>query len=172
MNNIAADGADFTAPGNGRDWRVAYCPPSEPPPGTPYGAEVVCVVGDRVLVVSEDGRRWRLPSSRPEPRERCRDTVRREVREEACATVTEYRLLGFSRGVCVRGPQKGLVLIRSMWRAEVRLAPWNPRRGTAHRRLLPVGEAFRSLAIPDGLGPFYRRLFAQAVVSRTAVHHL
>ncbi|MFF3559328.1 NUDIX domain-containing protein [Streptomyces sp. NPDC002574] len=172
MNNIAENGAGFTAPAHGQDWRVAYCPPPEPPPGTPYGAEVVCVVGDRILLVSEDGQRWRLPSSRPEPRERCRDTMRREVREEACAAVVERRLLGFSRGVCVRGPQEGLVLIRAMWRAEVRLAPWDPHRGTVHRRLLSVGEAFRTLTIPEGLGPFYRKLFAQAVVSRTAVHHL
>jgi hypothetical protein len=45
------------------------------------------------------------------------DTLRREVREEACATVTGCRLLGFSRRVCVRGSQAGLVLVRALWRA-------------------------------------------------------
>ncbi|MEU6341732.1 hypothetical protein ABZ883_12390 [Streptomyces sp. NPDC046977] len=172
MDHIPDNGADFTTPVDCEKWDVAYCPPPEPPPGTPYGAEVVCVVGDRVLLVSEDGQQWRLPSGCAAPHEECRHTVRRKVREEACATVMESRLLGFGRSVCVRGPRQGLVLIRSMWRAEVRLAPWNPCCGTAHRRLLSIGEAFRSLAVPDGLGPFYRRLFAQAVVSRAAVHHL
>lgn len=172
MNDIAEYRGELTAPVHCREWHVAYCPPPEPPPGRPYGAEVVCVVGDRIVVVSEDGEHWRLPRGAHEPRQRCRDTMRREVREEACVTVMECRLLGFSRYVCVRGPQEGLVLIRSLWRAEVRLAPWNPRGESARRRLLSVGEAFRSLTIPDGLGPFYRRLFAQAVVSRTSVHHL
>ncbi len=98
--------------------------------------------------------------------------MRREVREEACAEVLDCWLLGFSRGVCVRGPQEGLVLVRSMWRAEVRLAPWGPCFEMAHRRLLPTEKAFQALTIPDGLGPFYRRLFAEAAVSRPDIHDL
>lgn len=80
------------------------------------------------------------------------------------AEVMDCRLLGFSRGVCVHGPEEGLVLVRSMWRAEVRLAPWDPRFEMAHRRLLPAEEVFRSVAIPGGLGPFYRRLLAEAAI--------
>jgi hypothetical protein len=91
--------------------------------------------------------------------------MRREVREEACVEVTECRLLGFSRGVCVRGPQEGLVLVRSLWRAEVRLESWEPCFEMAYRRLLPAEEVFRSLAIPKGLGPFYRRLFVEAGIA-------
>ncbi|MGW3102307.1 hypothetical protein [Streptomyces sp. NPDC001100] len=100
----------------------------------------------------------------PEGPEQWVDTMRREVGEEACAEVTDCRLLGLSRGVCVRGPEEGLVLVRSMSRAEVRLAPWDPRFEMAHRRLLPAEEVFRSVAVPDGHGPFYRRLFAEAAV--------
>jgi ADP-ribose pyrophosphatase YjhB (NUDIX family) len=66
-------------------------------------------------MVSGDGDRWGLPGGRPEPGEDWADTLRREVREEACATVTGCRLLGFSRGVCVRGSEAGLVLVRALF---------------------------------------------------------
>ena len=88
MDDIAADGADFTALINGQEWHVAWYPPPDPPPGTPHGAEAVCVAGDRIVVVSPDGQRWGLPAGRPERDERWVDTMRREVREEACAEVT------------------------------------------------------------------------------------
>jgi ADP-ribose pyrophosphatase YjhB (NUDIX family) len=164
MDDIARNGTEVAASINGQDWRIAWCPPPDPPPGTPHGAEALCVTGDRILMVSRDGQRWGLPAGRPERDERWADTMRREVREEGCAEAIRYRLLGFSCGVCVRGPQEGLVLIRSMWHAEVRLAAWEPRFEMTHRRLLPADEAFGSLTIPDGLRPFYRRLFAEAAL--------
>ncbi|GAA4894162.1 NUDIX domain-containing protein [Streptomyces coeruleoprunus] len=163
-DRIAADGIGLPASINGQAWRVAWCPPPAPPPGAPHGAEAVCVADGRVVVVSRDGRRWGLPAGRPEPGEGWADTLRREVREEACAEVTDRRLLGFSHGVCVRGPQEGLVLVRSMWRAEVRPGPWRPRFEMSHRRLLAPAEALASLTVPEGLGPFYRRLFAEAAL--------
>jgi ADP-ribose pyrophosphatase YjhB (NUDIX family) len=172
MNDIAGNGTDFAASINGQEWHVAWYPPPDPPSGTPHGAEAVCVADDRIVVVSPDGMRWGLPAGRPERDEQWVDTMRREVREEACAEVMDCRLLGFSRGVCVRGPQEGLVLIRSMWRAEVRMDPWDPRFEMAHRRLLPMEEAFQSLTIPKGLGPFYRRLFVEAAIPRPNTHDL
>jgi hypothetical protein len=39
----------------------------------------------------------------------------REIMEEACARVTGARLLGFVRGRCADGREKGLVLVRSIW---------------------------------------------------------
>ncbi|QPP09426.1 NUDIX domain-containing protein [Streptomyces bathyalis] len=166
----AEDGVGFDAAINGQTWHIAWHPPPDPPPGTPHGAEAVCFAGDRIVVVSRDGRRWGLPAGRPERNEQWAETMRREVREEACCEVTGCRLLGYSRGVCVRGHQKGLVLVRSMWRAEVQLEPWDPQFEMAHRRLLPAREAFRSVTVPDGLGPFHRRLFTEAGVPPSAVH--
>lgn len=160
----AEDGSYLIAAINGQTWHVAWHPPPDPPPGTPHGAEALCLAGDRVVVVSGDGRRWGLPAGRPEQDETWAETMRREVREEACATVTGCRLLGFTRGVCVRGAQEGLVLVRSMWRAEVQPEPWEPQFEMSHRRLLPAREAFRCLTVPDGVGPFYRRLFSEAEV--------
>ena len=123
----------------------------------------MCVSDDQVVLISTDGQRWGLPGGRPEPGERWIDTLRREVAEEACAVVVRARLLGFTRGICVRGPEEGLVLVRSMWRAEVRLERWAPRFEIPYRRLLPVNEALQSVVIAEpSVGPIYRRMFAEA----------
>ncbi|MQA85721.1 MAG: NUDIX domain-containing protein [Streptosporangiales bacterium] len=162
MDDIARDGSDFAVSNNGQLWRVAWWPPPEAPPGTPHGAAAVCVTDDRIVLVSRDGEWWGLPGGRPKPHERWVDTLRREVAEEGCAQVTSCRLLGFSRGVCVRGQQRGLVLVRSMWRAEVRLERWKPRAEMA-RRLVPADEALRSLTTAEGdMTPLYRRMFVEA----------
>jgi ADP-ribose pyrophosphatase YjhB (NUDIX family) len=125
----------------------------------------VCVTGGRIVLVSSDGERWGLPGGRPEGNERWLDTMRRETREEACAEVTGCRLLGFSRGVCVRGPEEGLALVRSLWRAEVRLERWDPRFEIAHRCLVPADEAMRYLTIAEAeMRPFYRRMFVEAAM--------
>jgi hypothetical protein len=102
---IAEDGVEWLVTNGGQDWRVAWHLPPDAPPGTPHGSAGVCVAGDAVVLVSGDGVRWGLPGGRPEPGEDWADTLRREVREEACATVTDARLRGFSRCECVRGPQ-------------------------------------------------------------------
>ncbi len=80
---------------------MAWHPAPEAPPGTRHGSAGVCVARDHVVLVSSDGDRFGLPGRRPEPGDDWADTLRREVREEACATVTDCRLLGFSRSVCV-----------------------------------------------------------------------
>jgi ADP-ribose pyrophosphatase YjhB (NUDIX family) len=168
MDDIASNGRDLVVSSNGEDWRVGWYPPPDPPPGTPHGAAAICVSGDRVVLVSSDRRRWSLPGGRPEPGEHWVDTLRREVAEEACATVTSCRLLGFTRGICVRGPEEGLVLVRSMWRAEVRLQRWAPRFEITHRRLVPAHEALWSVTIAEpGVAPIYRRMFMEAAISST-----
>jgi ADP-ribose pyrophosphatase YjhB (NUDIX family) len=159
------NGREVIASIGGRDWRIAWSPPPDPPPGTPHGAEAVCIAGGGIVLVSREGRLWGLPAGRPEGDEDWGDTLRREVREEACAEVTSCTLLGFSRGVCVRGPQEGLVLVRSHWRTDVRLLSWQPRFEMAHRRLVPANDAFAHLMIPEGLSSLYRRLFAAAGIS-------
>jgi hypothetical protein len=70
---------------NGQGWLVSWHCASNPPDGTPHGAEGVCLTtaGD-VVLVSQDGVRWSLPAGRPELGETWEDTLRREVLEEAC----------------------------------------------------------------------------------------
>jgi ADP-ribose pyrophosphatase YjhB (NUDIX family) len=159
------NGHEVSATIGDQDWRVAWHPPPDPPPGTPHGADAVCVDGDRIVLVSRDGRLWGLPAGRPDEHEGWVDTLRREVREEACAEVVSSRLLGFTRGVCVRGREQGLVLVRSHWRAEVRVLTWEPRFEMTHRRLVPADAAFRAMTIAEGLAPLYRRMFAEAAIS-------
>jgi 8-oxo-dGTP pyrophosphatase MutT (NUDIX family) len=163
---VAADGAERVVVINDQDWRIAWHPLLAPPAGTPHGVAAVCIADDHVVLVSRDGEAWDVPAGRPDGEEDWIDTLRREVDEEACARVSSCALLGFSRGLCVRGPERGLVLVRSMWHAEVTLDRWRPRFETTHRRLVPATEALEQIvnqpAFPPGLGPLYRRLFAEA----------
>jgi ADP-ribose pyrophosphatase YjhB (NUDIX family) len=161
---VAADRVEWTVTSGGQDWRVAWHPPPDPPPGTTHGSAAVCIVAGQVVLVSRDGTRWGLPGGRPEPGEDWLDTLHREVAEEACATVTGHRPLGYSRGVCVRGFEQGLVLVRAHWRAEVRLDPWQPAHEMTHRRLVPAGQAEATMWIEDGLQPMYARIFAEAAI--------
>ena len=79
-------------------------------PGQPHGANAFCVTADgEVVLISSDGQRWGWPGGRPEPGESWEQTLRREIMEEACATVTRARLLGFVRGRCVSGREQGPV---------------------------------------------------------------
>jgi 8-oxo-dGTP pyrophosphatase MutT (NUDIX family) len=160
---VAEDGIEWTVTSGGQDWRVAWHPPPDPPAGTNHGSAGVCTVGNQVVLVSDDATRWGLPGGRPEPGETWQDTLCREVLEEACATVTASWLLGYSRGVCTRGHEEGLVLVRAHWRAEVELNPWQPTFEMTHRRLVPLGEALASIWIPDGYAPMYRRIVAEAL---------
>ena len=163
MDAIARDGRDLMVSSNGGDWRVGWYPPPDPPSGTPHGAAAVCVSGNRIVPISSDGKRWGLPGGRPEPHEQWVDTLRREVAEEACARVTGATLLGFTRGECLSGPEQGLILVRSMWRAEVRLDRWAPRFEIAHRRLVPAGQALRQVVMAEpAVGPIHRRMFVEA----------
>jgi ADP-ribose pyrophosphatase YjhB (NUDIX family) len=166
MDEVAADGIELPFSDAGQDWSAAWHPPPQPPAGTPHGATAVCLVDDQVVLISDDGRRWGLPGGRPEPGERPEDTLRREVEEEACATVTACRLLGFTRGTCLRGPEQGLVLVRWIWCAEVALDPWQPRFEITHRRLVPAAEALHTVIgqpdFPAGLRSLYRRIFTEA----------
>ena len=56
------------------------------------------------------------------------------------------------------------MLVRALWRAEVRLDPWRPRFEMAGRRLVPAAGAYASMWIEDGYGPVYRRTFFEAAL--------
>jgi ADP-ribose pyrophosphatase YjhB (NUDIX family) len=64
-----------------------------------------------IVLISHDGELWDLPAGRPEGCETLEETLRREMLEEACATVLQTRLLGFVRSVCASGPEEGLDLV-------------------------------------------------------------
>jgi ADP-ribose pyrophosphatase YjhB (NUDIX family) len=163
FGRVAPDGEEVPAPSNGDDWRLAWHPPASAPPGQPHGANAFCVTADgEVVLISPDGERWGRPGGRPEPGESWKQTLEREILEEACATVTGARLLGFVRGRCADGREKGLVLVRSIWRAEVTLRPWLPEHEIPFRRTVPASDLARHLWTEPGAEPIYARAAREA----------
>ena len=92
-------------------------------------------------------------------------TLDREVLEEACASVEEATLLGFARGVCIEGPEEGLVLVRALWHARVALNPWEPRHETTGRLTVPPQEALERVGLGGDLRRIYERWFRDALVA-------
>jgi hypothetical protein len=72
------------------------------------------------------------------------------------------RLLGFVRGRCADGREKGLVLVRSIWRADVTLLPWRPEHEIPFRRTVPASELARYLWTEPGAEPIYARAAREA----------
>src|SRR5439155_6501821 len=117
-----------------------------------------------VVLVTEDGETWGLPGGRPDGEEDWIDTLRREVREEACASVREATLLGFTRSVCHSGPEKDLVLVRSFWCARISVATWDPHYEMKARTLLNAGHALAlvSSTWPEGGRPMLAMFFEES----------
>jgi ADP-ribose pyrophosphatase YjhB (NUDIX family) len=162
-SQIARDGQQFAVRSSGGDWLVSWHPPNSVPSGTPHGANAFCVTaGNHVVLISGDGQRWGWPGGRPEQDESWEQTLRRELLEETCTIAGDTRLLGFCRAACLTGPEAGVVLVRSIWRVEVRLLPWDPQFEIAHRRVVPVNDLLSHLWIEDGFEPIYRRALTEA----------
>lgn len=162
---VAVDGVPIAVRSGGQQWLVSWHPPPEPPDGTPHGAEGVCVTADGgIVIISPDGTTWDLPAGRPEPGENWEETLRREMDEEACATVVRAQLLGFTRGQCVTGPERGLVLVRSVWRADVELRPWEARFEIVDRRVVASASVEDALSLASQpFAAIIRRQLAEAL---------
>jgi 8-oxo-dGTP pyrophosphatase MutT (NUDIX family) len=159
----AHDGEELAYRAQAQDWLVSWLPPTWELDGRRHGAAGICLPDpDSVVLVSSDGMRWELPAGRPEGAESWEETLRREVLEEACARVLSARLLGFSRGHCIAGHERGLVLVRSVWLADVELAPWKPAFETLHRKVVPAREMLEQISPGSGHVRIYRRALDEA----------
>lgn len=164
------DGQEITVCGSGQEWRVSWHPPLRVPAGTPHGSAGICFTADQsIVLIGPDGDNWGLPGGRPEGKETWEETLRREVQEEACATVRKARLLGFSRSNCVSGSQEGLVLVRAFWQTQVELAKWLPQFEVPFRRIFPSSEVRDALVRShlDGSAPILLRAFDEAMEHQT-----
>jgi len=167
LGRIAPDGEELRMTANGGHWMMAWHPPGgpppQPPPGQPHGANAFCLTSDgAVVLISPDGECWGWPGGRPEPGESWEQVLRREIAEEACATVTAARLLGFVRARCTGGHEEGLVLVRSIWRAEVAVLPWQPAHEIPFRRVVPAADLAGQLWMEAGAEPIYARAAREA----------
>ena len=159
---IAADGKEIGVHTNGGDWMTAWHAPGAVPDGTPHGANAFCVTSDGgVVLISNDEERWGWPGGRPEAGESWKDTLFREILEEACARVVDARLLGFCRSACLTGPEQGLILVRSIWLARVELMPWEPKFEIRYRRVVSASDLPAHLWMEAGFEPIYYRALVE-----------
>jgi ADP-ribose pyrophosphatase YjhB (NUDIX family) len=160
---IPGDGELYAYHSNGQDWLCAWHPAALPAPeGKRHGSAAVCITRQgEVVLVTEDGAKWGLPGGRPERDEDWRETLDREVLEEACARVAHASLLGYGWGKCVRGQEEGLVLVRSLWVATVDLEAWEPCHEITDRLLTEPRDALERVMTGDPNRSF-RRLFREA----------
>ena len=147
----------------GQEWIESWHSPELPAPdGKPHGSAGICFTPEgRVVLVTQPGISWEFPAGRPEGDEDWRATLDREMLEEACARVERATLLGFGRGACIEGEETGLVLVRSLWCADVSLGPWEPRHETTGRVAVPPDEALSK--VERGCGPLSRRWLHDAL---------
>ena len=163
--HAARDGEEFDFHDRGQDWIVSWHPPTFPPPsGKPHGSTAMCFTSDRdVVLVRWNSSGWEFPGGRPEADEDWRATLDREVLEEACASVEEATLLGFVKAECIKGPEEGLVIVRSNWHAVVSLHEWEPQHETTHRLVVPSDTALERAGFGGGLRHVYQRWFDEAL---------
>lgn len=61
------------------------------------------------------------------------------------------------------------MLVRCSWRAEVKLAAWEPQFEMAHRRVVPADAWPAHLWIDDGFAAIFWRAFAEAGLTRSTL---
>lgn len=145
------------------DWVLSWTPASiEVPAGSNHGASALCrVASGELVVISENGGvSWDLPGGRPRGDESLRQTLDRGLWDEARARVSQATLLGYARSACLAGSHQGLVLVRSLWLADVSLEAWEVGLEEANRLVVPPVEALALM--PEGMREFYAEIFEAA----------
>ncbi|MDA0745552.1 MAG: NUDIX domain-containing protein [bacterium] len=159
MQRAVREYEEFQVKTGGQDVLVTWFPPHDVPEGKRHGSGGICVTDNgEVVLATQDGKVWGFPAGRPEGNESWEETMRREVREEACVEVIDAKLLGFSRGECINGHEKGLVLVRSIWFANVQLLKWAAEHETVARKLVLPDQVLSILASDVFLPLYYRAL--------------
>ncbi len=162
-DTILCDEEELSIHTNGQTWIASWHPPTTAPAGTRHGSAGICMTGtNEIVLISSNGIDWDLPAGRPEGDETWEQTLRREMHEEACATVIDAQLLGFCRSRCIAGYEEGLVLVRAFWRAHIILHDWKPAFEITHRQFVSETDIFQHLS--PVFAPIFRRAFLEATV--------
>ena len=164
MSSIAIDGQEYEFEDANQSWLASWHSPSESSlESKRHGSGAVCRTSDRqIVLISQNGVKWEHPAGRTEGDETWRQTLDREVMEEACAVVVQAKLLGFIQGRCIRGHEEGLVLVRALWSAEVMLQDWEPEHEVKYRKLVGEDEVDESIDYPWGMAEIYNRWLAES----------
>jgi ADP-ribose pyrophosphatase YjhB (NUDIX family) len=122
-------------------------PPFRPPRRSTTQALGLCFTADRLIVlVSADGRSWTLPGGTIEPGETAAQTLRREVREEACTEVWHTVYLGCQRVDDPTNPTGPVHYYQTRFWTRVALGPFEPAFETVARRLVEPEHLLATLS--------------------------
>ena len=138
-------------------WREA----DDAPPDVEVGrAETVAFTGEGQLVAIEQWAEglWSFPGGRREQGESLVDTLRRELVEEACATLEDHELLGFQQFAHLVDGVVDEVTTDALFWSRVSLLPFASEYETTARRLMNPEEA--------RLLPFWAHAVAQRFLDR------
>lgn len=131
----------------GRRWTATWLePPFRPQAPDCNQAYGICFTRAGVIVlVKLDGDYWNLPGGGVEPAETLEDTLRREVREEACAEVVECEYIGCQRVDDPDHPDGPQRYYQARFWARVGLLPWQEHFEARERRLVKRGDFLATL---------------------------
>ena len=168
-DHVAREGEEIRfSDGRGQDRTASWHPPELPAPaGKPHGSAGICFTAELdIVLVTRPGISWEFPAGRPDGDEDWRETLDREVLEEACAVVEDATLLGFVRVASIRGAEEGRVRVRSLWCADVSLDPWEPRHEITARLIVPHDEALERVGFGGDHRPIFKRWFRDALTAK------
>ena len=146
-------------------WKVSLHAPDDRPEGVSHGSEAICMVDDQqTVIVRNTSGRLNTPGGHPEPGETSEATMIREVREEAVADVTSWRLIAYARSECLEGERPGHVMVRDMYVARVQLLPGHQPDFEIVERLVVPLDQLASIMSADwaGLDDFSHELVSLA----------
>ena len=129
---------------DGRSYRVSWVPGCDPPSDfRVVQASAICFTKrGAVVLVSAGGGVWGLPGGHIEPGESAEDAARREVHEEATATVIGAKYIG---STCVQPMSGAPPFYQSRFWAHVKLLPFRPTLEAQIRGVFPVSEVVARL---------------------------